>query len=155
LSLGFSLKPPTAKKKKELPKKTLSEAEQRELNFIHANPQLFVDFTIPWTLNVQYNALYAFLGRGDNTYKFTQNIRANGDISLSPKWKVGFDAPFDFQTKQFSSTSLNIYRDLHCWEMRMNLILAGTRPSYQFDINVKASILQDLKLSKRNSFYDR
>ena len=154
-STGFNFNPASGKTKSPLPRRNLSEVEERELSFIYANPNLFVDFNIPWTLNAQYNANYAYLASGDKSYQFSHYIRTNGDIKLSPKWKFGFDAPFDFQTKKFSSTSLNIYRDLHCWEMRMNVVVSGTRPQYNFDINVKASILQDLKLSKRNSFYDR
>jgi len=155
LSLSFSLNPSKNKKEKTLPKKELSEAERQELSFINANPDLFVDFNTPWNINFQYLVQYYYRGQGAKTYEIIQNLQISGDLSLTPKWKIGYSAPFDFQTKKFASTSINIYRDLHCWEMRMGLVVAGTRPSYQFDINVKASILQDLKLSRRNSFYDR
>lgn len=154
ISFGYNFKPPGSKKKAPT-QRQLSPAEEQELSFINANPNLFVDFAIPWTLNVQYNGTYLFRTTGDKSYMFTHYAQTSGDVSISPKWKLGFNAPFDFQTKRFSSTALNIYRDLHCWEMRMNVILSNTRPMYTFDINVKASILQDLKLSKRNSFYDR
>jgi lipopolysaccharide assembly outer membrane protein LptD (OstA) len=155
VSVGFSLKPGSATSKKTLPRRTLSESEERELDFINANPNLFVDFNIPYNLNVQYNAQYSKLYRGDKPSQFTQNVLLSGDISISPKWKFGASAPYDFQSRRLASTTINIYRDLHCWEMRLFVQLAGTRPMYTFDINVKASILQDLKLSKRNSFYDR
>jgi alpha-glucosidase (family GH31 glycosyl hydrolase) len=154
-SVGFNFNPAAGKKKKELPKRTLSEAEKQELSFINANPNLFVDFTIPWSLNMQYNAQYQYIAYGSKSYTINQYMQISGDVSLAPKWKLGYSAPFDFQNKKFASTSLSINRDLHCWEMAMNLILAGTRPSYTFRINVKASILQDLKLSKQNNFYDR
>ncbi len=154
-SIGFNLNPAAGKTRKPVARENLTEAEERELSFIYANPQLFVDFNIPWTLNVQYNNTLTYQTSGSRTYQFNQFVRTSGDVSISPKWKVGFDAPFDIKSRRFASTGLNIYRDLHCWEMRMGVFVGGTRPMYNFDINVKASILQDLKLSKRNSFYDR
>ena len=51
-------------------------------------------------------------------------------------------------------TSLNIYRDLHCWEMLVKWIPFGYRQSYNFTIRVKASVLQDLKWEKKKDWYD-
>jgi len=39
--------------------------------------------------------------------------------------------------------------------MRLNWIPFGVQESYTFQINVKASVLQDLKWVKRKDFYDR
>jgi hypothetical protein len=78
-----------------------------------------------------------------------------GDIRLTEKWKVGFTSGFDFIAKNLSFTSVNIFRDLHCWQMRLDWIPLGPRQSFEFNINVKSSLLQDLKLSKRNNWYDR
>jgi hypothetical protein len=51
-------------------------------------------------------------------------------------------------------TSINVYRDLHCWEMRFNWVPFGFRQSFSIDINVKASVLKDLKLSRRKGWQD-
>jgi predicted glycosyltransferase involved in capsule biosynthesis len=74
---------------------------------------------------------------------------------LTPKWKVGFNSWYDFTSKQFTNFGLNIYRDLHCWEMKLNWVPFGYQQSYNFQINVKSSILQDLKLIKKKDFYDQ
>jgi len=50
---------------------------------------------------------------------------------------------------------LNIYRDLHCWDLAINWIPFGTYQRYSVDLKVRASILQDLKLSRRREFYER
>ena len=78
----------------------------------------------------------------------------NGDISITPKWKVGFNSWYDFTAKRFTNFGVNIYRDLHCWEMRLNWVPFGYQESYFFQINVKSAILQDLKLMKRKDYYD-
>jgi hypothetical protein len=61
---------------------------------------------------------------------------------------------YDFKNKDFSYTTVDVYRDLHCWEMRFNWIPLGWRKSWNFTINVKSSLLQDLKLNKKKDFRD-
>jgi len=50
---------------------------------------------------------------------------------------------------------IGIARDLHCWQMNVNWIPFGRFTSYNIDIRVKSSILQDLKVSRRRSFFDQ
>jgi hypothetical protein len=38
---------------------------------------------------------------------------------------------------------------MHCWEANFNIIPIGLRRSFSFRINVKASILRDLKVEQR------
>ena len=61
---------------------------------------------------------------------------------------------YDFINKEFSFTSINIARDLHCWQMSFNWIPIGFMRSYNLNISVKSSILQDLKLQRRRTWYD-
>jgi hypothetical protein len=81
-------------------------------------------------------------------------LNLNGDVSLTEKWKIAFMSGYDFVAKDFSFTSIDIYRDLHCWEMRFNWIPFGFRQSYNFSINVKSGMLQDLKLNRRRQWFD-
>jgi hypothetical protein len=78
----------------------------------------------------------------------------SGDFSLTPLWKIGFRSGWDFKAKDFSYTSFNLSRDLHCWVATLSLIPFGPRQSYNFAIGVKASVLQDLKYNKNRSWYD-
>jgi hypothetical protein len=144
---------PKARDKKNLKRKNLSMQEERELDFINANPELFVDFSIPWNLNVSYNVSYS--KNGFEKSSLMQSMNFSGDVNLTAKWKLGFSSGYDFVNKTLVYPNINLYRDLHCWEMRFNWIPTGNRGSYSIDINVKASVLQDLKLSRRRSWFDR
>jgi lipopolysaccharide assembly outer membrane protein LptD (OstA) len=144
-SATFSLKP----KSKESASPKYSP---QELDYIRTHPEEYVDFNIPYNLSVGYN--YSWRRSGDNPAEQTQSASFQGDISITPKWKVGFNSWYDFKTGSFTNLGLNIYRDLHCWEMRMSWIPFGGQESYNFQINVKSSILQDLKLLKKKEFYD-
>ena len=51
-------------------------------------------------------------------------------------------------------TSIDVYRDLHCWQMHFQTFPFGPRKSFNFTLNVKSSILQDLKLTRRRDYRD-
>ncbi len=145
--LGFSLN----RKNKKV--QTSNKATEEELRHINEHPEDFVDFNIPWNVTVDYNIGYAT--QGFVKEPLTQTARFNGELLLTSKWKIGFNSGYDFTASKFSYTSINIYRDMHCWEMKFNWIPFGAQESYNFQINVKASVLQDLKLIKKTDFYDR
>ncbi|NNC86397.1 MAG: LPS-assembly protein LptD, partial [Bacteroidia bacterium] len=120
---------------------------------INADPFGYVDFSVPYNLGVSYSMTYTKSGL--NPSALNQFVNFNGDLSLTEKWKITFNSGYDFQERDFSYTSLGFYRDLHCWEMRLNWIPFGFQQSYNFQINVKSSVLQDLKLVKKTDRYDR
>lgn len=123
----------------------------------------YMDFDVPWSFNFNYsfnlnrsysknNAEGATKPLVKNT--ITQIVNVSGDVSLTEKWKVGFSSGYDIKNHKITSTSFNISRNLHCWGMTFNCIPFGTHQSYNFQINVSSSILRDLKLTKRDSWYD-
>ena len=119
----------------------------------------YVDFNIPWSFNVSYALTVAKFNRptiqGGDTVRFTQNsLLFSGDFNLTPRWKVTFTSGYDLINKALTITSIDIYRDLHCWEMRLGTIPFGPNKSYNFTLNVKASILQDLRLLRRRDYRD-
>lgn len=114
----------------------------------------YVDFEIPWNLSANYKIVYTKTGL-ESTKKITQTMSLSGNISLTPKWKVSFRANYDLVSNELSSTTINIHRDLHCWEATFSWIPVGYMQSYNFQINVKGSTLRDfLKYNKRKSWQD-
>lgn len=111
----------------------------------------FVDFNIPWNLTLNYNIIYAKPAR---TETISQTVLFNGDLKLSENWKIGFNSGYDFTKKEINLTSIDFYRQLHCWEFRLNWIPIGFRQSFLFTLNVKSSVLQDLKINRRRDWYD-
>ncbi|MEN6502589.1 MAG: putative LPS assembly protein LptD [Tenuifilaceae bacterium] len=111
----------------------------------------YVDFSVPWNLRVSYNLSYS---KPAYVSSLVQTLTFSGDINLTPKWKIAFSSGFDLKSRQLTTTSLNFYRDLHCWEMRLTVIPIGYYKSFSFQINVRSSILQDLKLTKRDHYLD-
>lgn len=118
----------------------------------------YVDFAIPWNVHLVYSMnvqkSYRTYTAGGDTLLYSQNLMVAGDLNLTPRWKLAVSTGYDFTSKSLTITSIDIYRDLHCWEMRLNTIPFGDRKSFNFSLNVKASILQDLRLQRRRDYRD-
>jgi hypothetical protein len=123
-----------------------------ELAQINAAKAAYIDFNIPWRLDISYNLTINNLASAAN--RIVQTLQFQGDLSITPKWKIGFSSGYDFVNNDLSYTSLSIYRDLHCWEFSMTWVPFGAQQMWSFDLKVKSSILQDLKLSRRKDYYD-
>jgi len=116
------------------------------------DPNAYVDINIPWNLRMSYDFSYSWNPNTGATIR--QAVKAFGQLALTPKWDITFNTGFDIEAKEFTQTSLGVYRDLGCWEMRANWIPFGAFTSYSIDIQIKASALKDLKLSRRRSQFD-
>lgn len=154
LSFGFKFGDKDFKKK-EKPE----NATDHEMDQIENNMDDYIDWSIPWSLNLNYNFTYTNKLDYINYVKvptetIVQTLSFSGQVNITPKWKFTFNSGWDFTQKKLSYTSINLYRDLHCWEMRFSWVPLGIRQSWNFSINVKASILQDLKLNKKKDFRD-
>lgn len=152
LGLTYTLSSDKAKKKKTTTKGT--EQERKDITDYY---DYYVDFDIPWSFNLNYKFNFNKTWNPDRTHrvgKITQTLGFNGQLNITPKWKVTLTTGWDFTNGQLSFTSIDLYRDLHCWEMRFGWIPKGAQQSWNFSINVKASILQDLKLNKKKDFRD-
>jgi len=129
-----------------------SDLPDQEKKFLLQNPDVYVDFDIPWSMNVNYSLNYS---HGENLKpNVVQTINASGDFALSEKWKITYSSGYDFKAKAFTMTNFGIARDLHCWTMRVDWTPFGRFQQFFFTINVKSSLLQDLKLERRKPFYD-
>ena len=111
----------------------------------------YVDFNIPWSVNFSYSLNYT---KSRNEPSIIQTLRVSGDFSLTPKWKIGYSTGYDLQRNEITTSNMNIYRDLHCWEMRLTAVPFGRYKSFNFQINVKSAILQELKYNKRIPWQD-
>ena len=153
LGLNWTL---TSKNKK---KKTVdtSKGTPEEVQEVLDGPAGFIDWNNPWSISFNYNLRYTgsfgplLASRSKAT---VQTLGFNGDISITPKWKVSLRSGYDFENHKLSYTSMSMHRDLHCWEMRFNWIPTGYLKSWNFQINVKSQLLQDLKLKKKKDFRD-
>jgi len=115
-------------------------------------------FDVPWSLSLSYSLsiprkyYYDYNNELDSvSNNVIQTISANGKISLTKNWNIAFSTGWDFQQKGISYTTLNIYRDLHCWDMSMTWVPFGDRQRWEFTLKIKASMLSDIKIDMKSS----
>ena len=105
--------------------------------------------TIPWNISIAYAINYSDYGFA-NSGIGSNSLMFNGDLELSPKWKVRYSSGYDFKNKGFTYTRLGFTRDLDSWSFNFDWSPFGNNKSYYFRIGVNSSMLSDLKWDKRN-----
>jgi hypothetical protein len=153
VALGTNLNPAGREKNQETRERIAgSDLPEQEKQYYLQNPDTYIDFTIPWSLQLNYSLSYS---RPVNSpVRITQALQFSGDMSLSEKWKITFNSGFDFENMEFTTTNIGVTRDLHCWTLNFNWGPFGRFTYYNFRIAVKASVLQDLKIERRQPFFD-
>ncbi len=131
------------------------DEQQRQLQFARANPAEFTDFNIPWTLNLSYSLNFSRVLKTDFSGYETQTSSSanfNGDFSLTPKWKVGATGYYDFTHGGLQQLSTFITREMHCWQLAINVSPIGLYRSFNITFSPKSGILRDLKINRSRSF---
>lgn len=120
-------------------------------HLVYGQAITYADWEIPWDLRINYSFNY---NKPYDQKNITQTLNISGSVSLTKKWKATVSTGYDFVNNEITYTTIDITRDLHCWEASLNLRPFGQYKSYMFRINVKAAMLQDLQLKKQRSQYD-
>lgn len=147
------------KNKKKIKSEDVPEdVTEEELKEVNKNLDEYVQFgeAWNWSLNLGYNLQYnrKFQYDAKDTFQLTQTLNVSGQMNITANWNVGFQTNYDITNEKFSYTSVEVTRNLHCWEMTFNWVPFGYMKSYNIQINVKSSLLQDLKLQRRRTWYD-
>jgi len=150
IGLSANLNPRVAEKRRKELRRV--DAENRFMYDMLRNQ--FLDFSIPWSLSLNGNANYnPFAIAGTNKWNVVPSF--NGDVSISPLWKATFSSGYDLINKSISETTrIGLARNLHCWILKFDWNPVGNRKSFVFTLQPNASMLQDLKLSKRNYWWN-
>jgi LPS-assembly protein len=130
---------------------------QQEAAYIRSNPAEFADFEIPWNIDLSYSlsinkGFDAFAGGFTTTSN--QGVTFNASANLTPKWKIGANGTYDITTKTLGVLSMYLTRDLHCWQMAINISPVGRSRFFSINISPKSPILRDLKINRTRSFTD-
>jgi LPS-assembly protein len=159
-SANFQSKKADTKKNDPVPKDQYvsPDEQQRLLDYVRNNPAEFTDFDIPWSIQTSFSLnFFRYFETLDHKWKTqtSANVFLNGDFSLSPKWKIGGNSYFDFRTKKIQSLSMFITRDMHCWQMAINITPVGLYKSFNITLNPKSGLLRDLRINRTRAFYNQ
>ena len=131
------------------------DEQQRQLQYVKANPAEYTDFNIPWSLSFSYSFQFSRVVKPDYsgfTLQTYSSLNFNGDFSLTPKWKIGGTGYVDVAKMNIQQLSMFITREMHCWQMAINVTPIGLYRSFSITINPKSGILRDLKINRSRTF---
>ncbi|WP_341901142.1 putative LPS assembly protein LptD [Fluviicola taffensis] len=154
-SFATSLVLTTKKSRDRLQKisNTMSNVWNPEYQQWILNPNQMVYFEIPWKLTVDH--IFSLNLNGDTAtyrnkrYLPTNTVTLSGDVNLTPNWKVGARMMYDIEQKAISNFNINLYRNIHCWNVVFNWTPIGTNKSFTVGIKGNASILQNANINIR------
>lgn len=138
-----------------LPQQTMDE-QMMQLEYVRQNPAEFVDFEVPWNLSISYSLNFSRQFQRDYSgfkNEVFSSFNWSGDFSLTPKWKVGMTGYYDFKTAKVQSITAFITREMHCWQLSINVNPVGIYRSFNITINPKSGLLRDLKVNRTRYFY--
>ncbi len=157
LSTQFKSKPKDGKKDSERmpvdPFLTPDE-QQRQLQYARSNPAEYTDFNIPWSLNLSYSLNYTkqFAANYQYITQINSSLNFSGDFSLTEKWKVGGNGYYNLNSGGLQQFSMFVTREMHCWQLAINVSPIGLYRSFNITLSPKSGILRDLKINRSRTF---
>jgi len=105
----------------------------------------------PWSAGVDYSFSFSSTRVGKNTFRDDYRHFAMLSASINPtrKWNLQYSSQYSFEEGQFTTHTLQFFRDLHCWKMDFTWRPAGAAPGWSFSIYV--TDLPDIRLSASNT----
>lgn len=118
----------------------------------------YLAFKMPWSLSLSYSYSISEDRTKDINiktmrypYRLTHSLNASGNLKLGSRWNLTYSSGYDFTQKEMSMTTVNITRDLHCFNMSCGLVF-GPFTSYNFSIRANSQMLTDaLKWDQRSN----
>jgi len=92
------------------------------------------------TLNYSYSESRAL------AKTISQKITMNLDMQPTRNWAISYFCYYDIKTKRIESQSVNIRRDMHCWQADFSWVPSGAVSGYYLKISIKAH--SDIKIEK-------
>ena len=120
----------------------------------------YLEYSLPWSFSISYG-----ITMRENTqaqidvkrmrypWKFTHSMNMSGNVKLTNKWNINFSSGWDFTYHEFTTTTMSVTRDLHCFNMSCSVVLKPYT-SYNFTVKANSSMLSDLLKVKKRSGYN-
>ena len=111
--------------------------------------QSYTGLNIPWSVNLSFNFSLNKSNPQNPTKSYYVNV-SGLKVQLTKNWGITYGARYDLQKKELINQSFTFTRNMHCWEARFVWLPTGIgAPYFYFKINVKSSLLRDLKWEKK------
>ena len=118
----------------------------------------YVSYSLPWTFSISYGvtmrentSAQINVKRMRYPWALSHSLNMSGNVKLTNKWNINFSSGWDFNYHDFTTTTMSVTRDLHCFNMSCSVVLKPYT-SYNFTVKANSNMLADLlKIKKRSS----
>ncbi|MBN2018514.1 MAG: LPS-assembly protein LptD [Candidatus Cloacimonetes bacterium] len=100
--------------------------------------------TKPWDISSSFS-----YSKNTETGYYSSSLHNNLHVNLTKNWSIGYSNYYNFKEKELISQSINIYRNLHCWQLKFSWDKSGDYWSYRLEIQAKK--LPDLRFLQTDS----
>lgn len=97
----------------------------------------------PWSLNLTHT-----LNQGETSESRRSDLNVTASLGLTINWRLTCSLYYDVTDREIKSQGFSLYRDLHCWEARLEKRSSGRSSQYYFRINIKQ--IPDVKHERRS-----
>jgi len=108
--------------------------------------------TLPWMIEFAYGL--GFTNRDARKLHPSHSLSSSFGFSPTKNWKFNSMLNFDVTTMRVTYSKISVYRDLKCWEARIDWVPMGVNKSYIISINLKSGMLRDVKADWKSPFID-
>ena len=118
----------------------------------------YVNYSLPWSFSISYGITMREDTKAQINVKrmrypwaLSHSLNMSGNMKLTNKWNINFSSGWDFTWHDFTTTTMSVTRDLHCFNMSCSVVLKPYT-SYNFTVKANSQMLADLlKVKKRSS----
>jgi len=105
-----------------------------------------IDYSLPWRLRM---SLYLHSDRTDplKAAEVSTLVNLSAKVALSDHWQAGINTGYDLGQNKFVFPILQLYRDLHCWQMGFQWVPSGEYSSYYIQIGLRAPQFKDIRFA--------
>ena len=100
--------------------------------------------TKPWDITSSFS-----YKKNTQTGYYSSGLHNTLHVNLTKNWNLTYSNYYNFKEKELISQSIDVYRDLHCWQLKFSWDKSGTYWSYRLEIQVKK--LPDLRFLQSDS----
>jgi hypothetical protein len=99
----------------------------------------------PWRISGSWSWSKSPDGKEDS------KIHGSANFNLTKNWRLNVNAGYDIMEGEFTNQSINVIRDLHCWELVFDW--HRYRDIWNYKLLIRIKKIPDIKIERREQFY--
>ena len=97
-------------------------------------------------VGINASIVYSYTESRGVSKSISKKVTVNLDGQPTKNWRISYFCHYDVKSKRIESQSVNVARDLHCWQAVFSWVPSGRASGYFLRINIKS--IPDIKIEK-------